>query len=266
MKRTLFALLAALALASCSAPKHIKYFQDSFDGSLDQLTEVRSIRIQPGDKISIIVSSKDPQLMNLFNLPYVSQRIGQSTELKSSSSNSGMVCGYMVDSEGCIDFPVLGKVKLQGLTREEVTELIKYELISRNLVKDAIVTVDYMNLTVSVMGEVNSPGRFAIDKDVYTILDALSAAGDLTIFGLRENVKVLRTVGDQKQTYIVNLADSKATMSSPVYFMQQNDVIYVEPNNMRSRQSTVNGNNVLSASFWISLASLATSIAVLVVK
>ena len=117
-----------------------------------------------------------------------------------------------------------------------------------------------MNLTVSVMGEVNRPGRYAIEKDKLTLLDALSMAGDLTIYGNRENVKVLRVVDGQEMSFKVNLCNAQSVFSSPVYFVQQDDLIYIEPNEMRARQSTVNGNNVRSTSFWISVASLAASV------
>ena len=121
-----------------------------------------------------------------------------------------------------------------------------------------------MNLCISVLGEVNNPGRFNIDRDRVTILDALSMAGDLTIYGNRFKVMVMRQEGDVQRVYGVNLTSGKQIYTSPVYYLQQNDVVYVEPNEVRARQSTVNGNNVRSTSFWISLASLLTSIGILI--
>lgn len=176
------------------------------------------------------------------------------------------VSGYTVDLQGNIDFPVLGKVHVADMTREEVAVLIKSELQSRDLIKDPVVTVEYMNLSISVMGEVNRPGRYNIDKDHLTILDALSQAGDLTIFGKREKVLVLRNEDGKQRVYGINLCSAEHLYTSPVYYLQQNDVVYVEPNDTKARQSTVNGNNVRSTSFWISLASLLTSIAVLIAK
>ena len=126
--------------------------------------------------------------------------------------------------------------------------------------------VEYANLAVSVLGEVTRPGRYAIDRDNFTVLDALSVAGDLTIYGRRENVKVIRNVGNQKQVFSIDLCNAASLTSSPVFYLQQGDMVYVAPNDMRARQSTVNGNNVLSTSFWISLASLLTSVAVLIFK
>lgn len=123
-----------------------------------------------------------------------------------------------------------------------------------------------MNLSVNVMGEVNRPGRYNIDKDHLTILDALSQAGDLTIYGKREKVLVLRNENGKQRVYDINLCSADHLYSSPVYYLQQNDVVYVEPNDTKARQSTVNGNNVRSTSFWISLASLLTTISVLIFK
>ncbi len=123
-----------------------------------------------------------------------------------------------------------------------------------------------MNLSVNVMGEVNRPGRYNIDKDHLTILDALSQAGDLTIYGKREKVLVLRNENGKQRVYGINLCSADHLYSSPVYYLQQNDVVYVEPNDTKARQSTVNGNNVRSTSFWISLASLLTTISVLIFK
>ena len=173
---------------------------------------------------------------------------------------------YTVDSKGDIDFPVLGKLHVQDMTREEVAVYIKKELQSHDLIKDPVVTVEFMNLSVNVMGEVNRPGRYNIDKDHLTILDALSQAGDLTIYGKREKVLVLRNENGKQRVYGINLCSADHLYSSPVYYLQQNDVVYVEPNDTKARQSTVNGNNVRSTSFWISLASLLTTISVLIFK
>lgn len=150
------------------------------------------------------------------------------------------------------------------MKREEIAKFIKDKLIADNLVKDPVVTVEFMNLCVSVLGEVNNPGRFSIDRDRLTVLDALSMAGDLTIYGNRYKVLVLRQEGDTQRVYGINLTSGEHLYSSPAYYLQQNDVVYVEPNEVRSRQSTVNGNNVRSTSFWISLASLLTSIGILI--
>ena len=261
--KNLIGAILLLFLGACSTSKEVVYFQDLRPGESElALTDPVEIKIQPKDKLSILVNSQDLRLTNLFNLPIVSQQIGMEG---SSGSNRG-VSGYTVDSKGNIDFPVLGEIHIAGMTREEVATYIKKELQSHDLIKDPVVTVEYMNLSIAVMGEVNNPGRFSIDKDNLTILDALSQAGDLTIYGKREKVLVLRQEEGKQRVYGVNLCSTEHLYTSPAYYLQQNDVVYVEPNATKARQSTVNGNNVRSTSFWISLASLLTSIAVLIAK
>lgn len=263
-----FFLLAVWTTFSCSAPSHVTYFQDLRPGESEQkVIAATEIKVRPGDKLSIIVNSRDPQLTQLFNLPYVGQQIGQGVVTVNTVSNySQGVSGYTVDEKGMIDFPVLGKIEIAGKNREEIAAFIKEELLSKNLVKDPVVTVEYMNLCISVLGEVAKPGRYSIDRDKVTVLDAISMAGDLTIYGKREKVLVLREEEGVQHVYGINLCSAEHLYTSPVYYLRQNDVVYVEPNSVRARQATVNGNNVRSTSFWISLASLFTSIAVLVFK
>lgn len=266
LKRCLLLAACAALLSSCATPKEVVYFQDlqQTDGTLAAV-QAKEIRVRPDDKISIIVNSRDPQLTDLFNLPYVSRQLGQT--LRSVTSTYGQsqgVSGYTVDSEGNIDFPVLGKIHVEGMTREEIGRCIKDELIGQDLVKDPIVTVEFMNLTVSVMGEVAKPGRYAIERDRITILDALSMAGDLTIYGRRDAVMVQRMEGDTLQVYQLNLVSGQDVYNSPAFYLQQNDLVYVAPNDVKVRESTVNGNNIRSTSFWISLGSLLTSVAVLI--
>lgn len=252
------AFALSLTLFSCSIPKNISYFQDITGG--DTLTvSPRFIRIQPGDKISAVIKSKDPQLSELFNLPVTSYRVGSTT----SSGYSQQISCYSVATDGTIDFPILGKVSVAGKTREEIAANIKESLVAQNLIKDPVVTIEFENLHISVLGEVNKPGQFNVDRDQMTVLDALSKAGDLTIYGRRDNVTVLRQENGKQNVYRLDLNNGRELTSSPAYYLQQNDVIYIDPNNVRKRQSTVNGNNVLSTSFWISIASLVTSIAVL---
>jgi polysaccharide export outer membrane protein len=253
-------LALALFLSACSTSKQIPYFQDFSpkDNGFAVATPA-NIKIQPKDKLSILVNSQDSRLTNLFNLPIVSQQVGDA-----SSGTSRGLSGYTVDSNGNIDFPVLGSIHIAGMMREQVAAYIKEELQSHDLVKDPVVTVEFQNLGIDIMGEVSKPGRYSIDKDQITILDALSQAGDLTVYGKRESVKVLRRENDVQNVYNINLCSASELYSSPAYYLQQNDVVYVEPNNTRARQSTVNGNNVRSTSFWISLASLLTTISVLI--
>lgn len=255
--------LMLLTAVSCGTPKEITYFQDLKPGQTQlAITDPVEIRVRPKDKLSILVNAPDPKLSNMFNLPIISQQVGQ----ESAMGTSRGISGYTVDSEGNISFPVLGKVRVDGMTREQIAEHLTTQLKEQELIKDPVVTVEFMNLFVSVMGEVNHAGRIKIDRDNFTILDALSEAGDLTIYGKRDRVLVLRQENGKQHVYGVNLCDARQIYSSPVYYLQQNDVVYVEPNDTKSRQSTVNGNTVRSTSFYLSLASLLTSIIVLIAR
>ncbi|MFQ9316906.1 polysaccharide biosynthesis/export family protein [Dysgonomonas mossii] len=264
IKHFLFVLMASIILNSCGSTQNISYFQDLQQGVPGEILNPIKITIKTDDKISIVISSKDSQLAELFNLPIVAHRVGQSQS--PSLNQNQQISSYTVSSSGEIDFPVLGKIHVEGMTREEIASYIKNQLLSNNLIKDPVVTVEFANLSISVLGEVNTPGRYNIERDKITLLDALGMAGDLTIYGKRENVLVLRQTAGKQVPYKVNLNSGHDMYASPVYYLQQNDVVYVEPNKTRARQSTVNGNNVISTSFWLSVASLITTLTVLIVK
>lgn len=260
-------LCGTVFLSSCKATQEVTYFQDLKPGvSQITLSEVPGITIQPEDRISIIVSSRDPQLAALFNLPNVSNNANQISQSSSGGNNlsSRGTLSYTVDVQGNIDFPVLGIIHVAGKSRKTIEMEIKNLLLQKNLIKDPIVTVEYMNLAITVMGEVSRPGRYNIDRDHLTLLDALGMAGDLTIYGKRDKVKVLREGNGVQHVYNVNLCSGEQVYTSPAYYLRQNDVVYVEPNNMRARQSTVNGNTVRTPSFWMSLASFLASMSILI--
>lgn len=263
--KVIFLGIAFTLAASCSSVKDISYFQDSTPESEVQIPSPKTITIDVADKLSIVVSSKDPVLAAIFNLPLVTYSAAAGNSGTGFASTNNQILTYTVDASGNIDFPVLGVIHVQGLKREEVAALIKNEIVSKNYIKDAVVVVDFANLYVSVMGEVARPGRYQLTKDKVTILDAISQAGDLTITGQRTNVKVYRVENGKQICHIVNLTSAQNVFESPVYYLQQDDVIYVEPNLVRARQSTVNGNNLLSTSFWVSVGSLLTSVASLVI-
>lgn len=253
-----------MLLSSCNTSKRITYFQDIQDykdASAETVPPAPEIRLRPDDKISIIVNSKDPELTALFNLPYTTRVLGAQTENVTMNSNYG-TSAYVVKRDGTIDFPVLGSVPAGGKTRDELSAFIKNELITQGLVNDPVVTVEFVNLQFSVMGEVRTPGSYKITRDYVTILDALSMAGDLNINGKRENVLVLRPDSIGKLTaYTVDMRSFASVQNSPVYYIHQNDYIYVEPNKKKANESTVNANTVQSAAFWISVASFLASVA-----
>lgn len=257
-KKIVSFLTVVVAVCACGNVTNIAYIQDLNDSFETSAGDKAMLRARPDDKLSIVVSSKDPLLADLFNLPIVAHRVGYSQS--SSLSTSQQVSCYTVDPEGYIDFPILGKVHIEGLTRSEIADTIKGELISRDLIKDPVVTVEFGNHYVSVLGEVTRQGRYALDRDQTSIFDVLAMAGDLTIYGERENVKVLRETDGKQRIYEVDLTSGEKLLKSPVFYMQQGDVIYVEPNKTRTLQSTLNGNSVRSTSFWFSLGSLLTSV------
>ncbi len=261
-KSLFLTFIMAFIMSSCQAPR-LGYFQDVQSGQVQQLQTPKLVSIQPGDKLSILVGSKDPGMAYLFNL----QIVGRYTTSKSEANlTTNQVASYTVNEDGEIDFPVIGKLNIKGKTRSQVADFIKNELISRSLLKDPIVTVDFLDMTYSVLGEVNSPGRFLMDHDKTTLIDALSRAGDLTINGKRENVLVMREEDGHEMAYRIDLTNINSLYSSPVYYLKQGDMIYVEPNEKKARESTAAGNTFLQPSLWISLASLLTTISVLIFK
>lgn len=257
-------LMALLFLSSCQTP-NLTYFSDMQPGQSKNVENVLDVRFRPDDRLSIVVNSRDPQLSALFNLPYYSQVLGQGSSSTNTGGTHGMM-GYTVDSRGEIDFPVLGKIKVAGFKREDLASFIKSELIRRDLVKDPVVTVEYAGLSCKVLGEVSRPGRYYFDRDHFTLLDAISMAGDLTLNGRRENVSVLREEGNQRRMYKVNLLSGDELYRSPVYYLQQDDIVYVEATNKRERESTVLGNTLYTPAFWMSLTSFLMSIGILILK
>ena len=237
MKKTLELLLVAICavlLSSCKTQEKILYFQDIQLNKNEPVVGTRDIRLQPKDQISIIVNSKDPQLAALFNLATSSNQVGAS----GGSSSSSKISGYTLDDKGEIDFPVLGKIKISGMTKSEVAEHVKSSLIEANLINDPVITVEFMNLYVTVLGEVSSPGKYMISKDQITLLEALSMAGDLSIYGIRDGIYVIREENGQRITYKTDIR-SKNLFASPAYFLKQNDVIYVEPNKAKTKSSRI---------------------------
>lgn len=246
---------------SCNTSKKIIYIQDAVVDQPQKFDEeISGITIQPEDMLMIIVSSKNSELALPFNLPYVSGQVSGSNLMANNSA-----LGYVVNADGNIDFPVLGVLHVSGLTRDQLSKMIKQKLIDGNYVKDVVVTIDFMNMYISVLGEVNKPGKINVVKDKITLLDAISQAGDLTIYGKRDNVAVIREVNGERTIYRVDLR-SADIFTSPVYYLQQNDVVYIEPNKVRSGQSTVNANNLRSVTLWTSITSLLVTICVLIFK
>lgn len=251
-----------MGLASCKAPENIVYLQDVRSGERIEGAPLSMIRIRPGDQLSIVVSSRNPELSAIFNLAVPYRYVGNTSF--SASGTTSQTAYFTVASDGTIDYPVFGKLDVSGLTRQELSQKIKSMIVDGDYIKDPVVTVDYANMTISVLGEVGSPGKYNTTKDRVTILDAISMARDLTINGCRNNVLVLREETDgSTQTYRVDLTNS-SLMQSPVYYLQQNDVVYVSPNEQRRRQSQATGNTIMTPTFWLSITSTLCTVATLI--
>lgn len=198
--------------------------------------------------------SRDKDLAQMFNI------------MEAGNASISREAYYTVDQAGKIDMPILGLITAEGLTRMELANVIKYRLLAGKLVRDPVVTVEFQNLAFSVLGEVNAPGRHAIDRDQVTLLEALAAAGDLTIGARRENILVLRTEDGRQTPYRVDITQTNSLYGSPVYYIKQNDLIYVEPTQERANESKLNANSARTPSFWMSIVSMAMTVALFLAK
>jgi len=263
--------LFALAAASCSTPRDITYFQDAYQGDVVVARRPADIRVEPEDKLTIMVNTPDPALSSLFNLVQVQNRMSGTMANTLSAANVGasgnQVSFYTVDGHGDINFPVLGRLHIAGMTRFEVCSYIEGELKGRDLVKDPIVTVEFANTGITVLGEVNSPGRLEFNKDRLLLTDAIAMAGDLSANGRRDNILVLREGDDGTQkAYRVSLLDLDSLAATPVYYLRQNDLVYVEPNAKVKRQTTATGDTPFTPTFWMSVGSFGLTIATLIIS
>jgi polysaccharide export outer membrane protein len=227
-----------LLIASCNSSKDLAYFGDLEEQGLykEKITNSSVPRIQPDDILSISISSLNPEANAMFNREASYTSISSRSNISSNYSRSGDE-GYLVDNEGFVDFPVLGKVKLAGLTKQEAKALLYKEL--QDYLKEPTVNIRFLNFRVTVIGEVKNPATFTIPSEKVNILEALGMAGDMTAFGRRENVLLIREEGGVRTMTRLNLK-SKETLKSPYFYLQQNDVVYVEPNKVKDAQATTN--------------------------
>jgi polysaccharide export outer membrane protein len=242
----LITVMTLVLLVSCGTPRDIIYFQDAGNYSTFEDIDAFDIYIHHNDILSIMVNSQATEAALPFNLPMATYYVGGDTY------GQQRMLGYMVDPEGNIDFPMLGKLHVEGLTRAGLRDMIREKLISGGLLKDPVITVNFLNFKISVIGEVNRPGNYNVMDERVTLLDAISLAGDLTIYGKRERVAVVREEKG-KRTILYHDLLSTDIFKSPYYYLQQNDIIYVEPNRLRAQQSRINQNN--SMSVWLSVIS-----------
>lgn len=269
MKKNYLLFLVSVLLCSCASIKEFSYFQDTADGDANAIQNTDTqITIKPGDRITVLVSSKNIELAMPFNLVTINNVNGRINNNSSSSINSNVYSQYYtVSMDGEINMPILGKVKVEGLTRSQIEDRISELIItSEDGFKDPTVTVDYANLYVKMLGEFNRPGVVVIDRDQFTLMDAISQAGDLSVYGNRKNVRIFRIEDGVEKVYEVDLTQRKQLLQSPAFMIQQNDVVYVEPNKARARLSTSNGNSFFQPAVWISTASLITTVIALFLR
>lgn len=249
-------LFLILVLTGCAAPERVLYFQDLDKGLQQNIEQSYEIKIRPDDILGITVSARNPELALPFNLPATSYTL----EAKSSGLTGQL--GYQVDNEGYIAFPQLGKIKVLGMSRSELANEITRRLQEKNYLQDPVVTVTFQNFKVSVMGEVKTPKVIDVKSDRITVLEALAEAGDLGIQAKRDRVAVIREVNGQRTVHYLDLRSSEI-FKSPYYYLQQNDVVYVEPNNAKTIQNR--STQVTSVGTWVSVFSSIMSVTTLIV-
>lgn len=227
-------VLVLLLSVGCTSQKKLTYFNGIDKNAADTINSKINFRyegrIVSGDNLGITVSAQDPKAVANFNLPFVSFSSPGSDQIYAAQT----LQPYTVDKEGNINFPVVGKIKAEGLTRTELVNVITNEL--KPYVQNPIVNLQFMNSTVTVLGEVNKPGQYPLANERTTLIDALGLAGDMTPYGKRENVLISREVNGKIEFARLNL-NNGSIFTSPYFYVLQNDVIYVEPNSVKSVSS-----------------------------
>lgn len=265
MKKTILPLLAcALSLGlmtSCVSNKKMIYLQGATqEYALPQdIAERFDLQVQPDDQLAISVASKDPELLMRFNNNTLIGG-GNNSQMGSNTVNvSSGVSYFRVNTEGNIEFPIFGTIHVGGMTTDQISALIKKRMVDEGYINDAVVNTKIMSFKVTVMGDVKNPGTQTYQGERLTILEALGKAGDLTNSAYRNNVLVIREENGQRKAYEVNLLDNQAVFSSPAYYLQQNDVIYVQPN----KSQRVKGSTSYT---WLSVGSTVVGMIVSVVS
>ena len=259
--RHLWLMLLPFLLVACQSYKKVPYFQDvDVVNQAKQQERLYDARIMPKDLLTIVVSCTNPELAVPFNLT-VASNAGMAVSSSSYVTAQPTLQTYLVDNDGDINFPVLGELKLGGLTKKEAEQLI-IDRLKPYIKETPIVTVRMVNYKISVIGEVTRPGTFTISNEKVNLLEALAMAGDMTVYGLRDNVKLIREDANGKQQIITLDLNKAETILSPYYWLQQNDIVYITPNKAKARNSDV-GN---STSLWFSATSILVSVVSLLVN
>ena len=248
--------LLLMAITSCQSTKNIAYIQNSDSISYANSRFLYDAKIMPKDQLTITVNTVNPEA----SLPYNLLLQNAYSQGRTLSTTGGTLMPYLVDNEGYINFPVVGRLKVSGLTKSECENLILDKI--RPFMAEAenpVVTVRMSSYSVSVLGEVARPGSFQVGREKITILEALAQAGDLTIYGVRDKVKLIREdATGKKEIHTLDLTNANI-VNSPYYYLQQNDIVYVEPNKVKARNSNIGTSTTLwftATSILISLTSL----------
>lgn len=251
MKKIAYLIVLTVMLAACGVPKDIAQFQDRQPGTSQPVViNATPFKVKPGDRLSIYVKSRNSQLTEQFNLR---------TNSTSGGSGQNTTSSYIVDDDGMIDFPVLGKIQIAGKDRQEIINYLTDTLRTSKLVDDALVQVEYTGLYVTVLGQ-GGGKRINIDKDKMTMYELMALCGDLDINAKHTNVLVIREENGIRTQYELDFTRMKNIYESPAYYVHQNDIVYIEPNNKTKRNATVNGNLFQTWGFWTGLTGLFMSV------
>ena len=263
MKKLQYSILLTLVsilFASCGSTKDVAYLQNSEEIDFARSEYLYDARIMPKDVLTITVNTVNPEAAAPFNLTVPTSFNNQTR----STYSQPILQTYLVDNQGFIDYPVIGRLEVGGLTKSMCEKLLHDKIQPYlNAAENPVVTVRMSNYKISVLGEVNRPGMFTVDNEKINILEALAKAGDLTIYGVRNKVKLIREdATGRKEIHTINLNDADI-ISSPYYYLQQNDIVYVEPNKVKAQNSSIGQSTTLfmsGTSILVSLASLIVNI------
>lgn len=253
LRQSLFALWMMLLLAGCSSYRNVPYLQNpQIVNNFGEELSLYDARIMPKDLLVITVNTTDPLVAAPFNLI-----VQSSISTSITATTQPALQQYLVDNNGEINFPVLGRLKVGGMTKREAENLIKERLKPYVVNEEPIVTVRMVNYKIAVLGEVNRPGMFTISNEKVNILEALAMAGDMTIYGVRDDVKLIREREDGKREIIKLNLTNAAIVTSPYYYLEQNDIIYVKPNKMKAKNADIG----TTTSLWLTSVSILVSVA-----
>ena len=248
--------IMSMLFTSCGSSRDVAYLQNSEQVDLSSSQRLYDARIMPKDQLTITVNTTNPEVSVPFNL--LMQNVY--TQGHNVTSGTGTVMPYLVDNEGYIKFPVLGAIHVEGLTKRECERMIETKIrpyLSEN--EQPVVTVQMSSYSISVLGEVAHPGTFMVSREEISIFEALAQAGDLTIYGVRSRVKLIRkSATGHKEIHTLNLNDANI-INSPYYYLHQNDIVYVEPNKAKAQNSSVGNMTTL----WFSATGIAISLTTL---